>query len=186
MSPLGPILSHTTHYQSFFLLCVDVKIAEEPLQIEGVSSSSWYFRGRSGVVKLSDKDIFKTLASTSRKHNVHNVARQHCGKCPILEVDFSNKRSLHSFLQSLRDNIFQSDVAKSFKELVEPSYYDISVDARLYLATPIYHKKECALKEVTLDNHGECIAQLLDGAVFDFRCAFASVSKVTTGEQCLN
>ena len=164
---------------------MDIKIAEEPLQIEGVCSSSLYFCGRSGVVKLSDKDIFKSLASTSRKHHVHNVARQHCGKCPILEVDFSNERSLHSFLQSLQEDRFQSDAAKSLKQLVEPGY-DISVYARLYLATPSHQKKDCILKEVTVDNHGECIAQLLDGAVFDFRCTFASVSKVPTGEQCLN
>ena len=161
---------------------MDVNIAEEPLQIEGVSSSSWYFCGRSGVVKISDKDIFKSLASTSRKHNVRNVARQHCGKCPILEVDFSNERSLHSFLESLQDNRFQSDVAISLKQFVEPGY-DISVDARLYLATPSHQKKDCVLKEVTFDNHRECIAQLLDGAVFDFGRTFASVSKITTGEQ---
>ena len=101
-----------------FLLCVDVKVAEEPLQIKGISSSSWYFHKRSGVVKLSDKDIFKGFASILRKHNVHNVARQHCRKCPVLEVDFTNKRSLHSFLQSLQEDRLLSDAAKKLNFLL--------------------------------------------------------------------
>ena len=165
-----PFNIHTTYYQSFFLLSVDIKLGGESIQMEGINSEDLFFRIPNSRDKLESQVLKDAVTAVANHCGVYNVARIHYGHCTLFEVDFTKAKKIEQFLRMIKCYNFQSQLEKSIPLLVNAADAQLlSTHCHLYLATPLVDQKECRLIEVTLDNYSDCVATLKNDLVFDYR-----------------
>ena len=133
-----PVCCHTTRYERFFLLSLDLRVNGEKTKLSGVNSkrvclsafqqSSW---------QVSSENLLNAANVAGKKYGISRVARLCCGRLPMMEVDFSDRNEIAIFLDSLRDCKFQMSLERELGSLSLSHFY--SRTAPLYLPCPAMH-----------------------------------------------
>ena len=99
MASKGSLNIHSTYYESFLALSVDLRINKQQLKMEHHIYQAPVLRYRD--VTITSESLREALAAVCPMLGVYNVARVRRGTLPLFEVDFAEQTSLEKFCRSL-------------------------------------------------------------------------------------
>ena len=103
-----PVCCHTTRYERFFLLSLDLRVNGEKAKFSGTNSNRLYLsapQGQSGQVPC--ESLLSWADTAGREYGITRVARLCCGELPMMEVDFPSKNAIATLLRSLHETSFK-------------------------------------------------------------------------------
>ena len=163
-----PLCFHTTYYERFFMLYVDVIVNGEQAILSGVDSRSLTLSAsRQPSWKLSGESFLSYVSEAGRKHGIDHVAKLRCGQVPIMEVEFASRKGIVEFLNSLREDKFQDSLKTQLQKKTKPRISSVSLGVSLHLVVPL-PDCDASVTEVTLDNLQTCLQTLKEGNKFDY------------------
>ena len=165
-----PVCCHTTRYERFFLLSLDLRVDGEKAEFSGNDSNRLYLSGpQQHSWQVPCESLLNWADEAEREYGISRVARLCCGKLPMLEVDFPSKNAIATLLKSLHEDKFQGCLKTRLqKQIKVDSGSSVSLYVRLYLSIPS-GEGDAFLQEVTLDNVEACVEMLKKGNKFDYR-----------------
>ena len=104
-----PLLFHTTHYERFFMLCVDLKVNGKQANLSGVDSRSLILSAsHQPSWQISVESFLSAADEAGKKYGIDHVAKLRHGHLHMVEVEFASKKTITEFLNSLREKTFQN------------------------------------------------------------------------------
>ena len=99
---------HTTHYERFFLLYVDLEVNGEKAELSGVNSKRLFLGApHQPSWQISSESFLSATNDAGQKHGIAHVAKLRYGLLPMMEVEFAGRKDITEFLKSLRESNFQ-------------------------------------------------------------------------------
>ena len=165
-----PLRCHTTRYERFFVLSLDLRFDRQKAELSGIDSNRVYLRvphGQQPSWLVPCETLLTWAEAAGKECGISHVARICCGRLPMMEVDFPSKSAIVTLLKSLREGNFQKHLQTMLKKQIEPECSSLSVYVRLFLSIPV---GECYayLREVTLSNLNACVKMLKEGRKLDY------------------
>ena len=181
-----PVCVHTTRYERFFLISLDLRVRGEKAKFSGMNSSRLYLRApQEQSWKIPCESLLTWAEAAGKEYGIGRVARLCCGELPMMEVDFPSKNAIATLLQSLRERKFQirleTPLAKQITSDRSPS---VRLYVRLFLAIPM-GEGDVSLQEVTPSNLESCVKALKEGNKFDYR-NFMSEEQLLPHKRCMS
>ena len=159
----------TTHYERFFMLCVDFKVNREQTNLSEVDSKSPFQSSpNQPSLKLSNEELLSAAKEAGRKYGMAHVARLRCGYSFVMEVDFADTEDITTFLQSLSENSFQECLESQLLKQIMAEIVSVSLDVSLHLVVPLAEFDAAFVTKVTLDNLESCLQTLENGNKFSY------------------
>ena len=159
---------NTTHYERFFMLCVNVKVNGEQTKLSGTDSKSPFLSApNQPLLKLSSEKMLIAASEAGRKYGIAHVARLRCGHSSVIEVDFADTEDIAKFLQSLSEKNFQECLERQLQKHTKDKTSSVSLDVSLHLVVP---SPDCDafVTKVTLDNLQCCLKTVEEGNQFSY------------------
>ena len=165
-----PLCCHTTRYERFFLLSLDLRVDGEKARFSGTNSNRLYLSGpQQQSWQVPCENLLTWADAAGREYGISRVARLCCGELPMLEVDFPSKRAIATLLKSLQEDKFQTCLKTPLREqMMLDSRSAVSLCVHLFLSIP-QGEGDASLREVTLDNVEACVQTLKEGRKFNYR-----------------
>ena len=173
-----PLRFHTTYYERFFMLCVDVKVNGEQAKLSGDDSTSLILSASCQPSwHISSESFLRCVSEAGKEYGIDHVAKLRCGLSPMIEVEFAGTKNTAEFLKSLRESKFQNSLITLLQKQTKAKISSVSLDVSLHLVVPL-PDCDASVVEVTLDNLKSCLQTLKEGNQFDY-------TKVMTKNQTL-
>ena len=165
-----PVCCHTTRYERFFLLSLDLRVNGEKAKFSGINSSRLHLRTpQKQSTKIPCESLLTWAEAVGKEYGIVRVARLCCGELPMLEVDFPSKNAIAKLLKSLSDSKFQMRLETPLrKRMKSDASSSVTLYVRLFLAIPM-GEGDVSLREVTLSNLESCVKTLKEGNKIDYR-----------------
>ena len=165
-----PVCCHTTRYERFFLLSLDLRVDGDKAKLRGTNSNRLYLGApQQQSWQVPCESLLSWAYVAGKEYGISRVARLCCGELPMIEVDFPSKNAIATLLKSLHEGKFQACLkARLRKRMMTDSRSSVSLYVRLYLSIPL-GGGDASLREVTLDNVEACVKTLKEGNKFDYR-----------------
>ena len=165
-----PLCCHTTHYERFFMLCVDLHVNGEKAELSGANSrklilsppnkQSW---------QISSEGFLNAANEAGKKYGIDHLAKLRCGHLPMMEVEFVGTKDITEFLQSLSEGKFQECLEIHLRKLLTtPEISSVSLDVSLHLVVPL-PDCDASVTKVTLDNLKSSLQTLKEGNQFKYK-----------------
>ena len=163
-----PLRFHTTYYERFFMLCVDVKVNGKQAKLSGVDSKSLVLSGSCQPSwQISGEIFLRCVIEAGKEYGIDHVAKLRCGLSPMIEVEFAGAKKIAEFLKSLRESNFQNSLTSEFQKQTKARIDSVSLDVSLHLVVPL-PDCDASVTEVTLDNLKSCLRTLKEGNRFNY------------------
>ena len=180
---------HTNFYRDFFMICVEIQVDGERLQLQGPSTNLVLHCPHLNC-SISQQFLLECVNEGCLKHGVQRIARMKCGPDPLFELDFPTNRSLNVFLTASEhggvQQHIQCEVTKYIgnctlrpKPIVNPQ---VEVTTKLFLLSPNTATNDPVLRLVTLENCADCLDIFRKGKGFDFGALIRSYQENTSRE----
>ena len=165
-----PVCCHTTRYERFFLLSLDLRVKGEKAKFSGINSSRLYLSDpQKQSLEISCESLLTWADAAGKDYGIGRVARLCCGELPMMEVDFPSKNAIATLLKSLQERKFQVRLETPLKKRMKSdSSSSVKLYVRLFLAIPL-GEGDVSLREVTQSNLESCMKTLKEGNKFDYR-----------------
>ena len=110
-----PLRFHTTYYERFFMLCVNVKLNGELAKLNGVDSRSLILSASSQPSwQISGESFLSSVSEAGKEYGMDHVAKLRCAVSPMFEVEFAGAKNIAAFLKSLSESKFQNSLKTQF------------------------------------------------------------------------
>ena len=169
---------HTSEYESYFILSTEVSIDNERLQLverpESSNNMILVLHCPHLDFSITQQSLMKAVGRACTQHSVYNIARMKCATCPLFEVEFRTERSFETFFDATESGNLKCSLQESLSELMKKDKSlcvyagQLEVTVKLYLLNPNFVSKDPLLKQVTRENHKECITSFKRSKYFDF------------------
>ena len=121
--PDRPLYCHTTHYERFFMLCVDLHVNGEKAELGGVNTRrETIFGPPKKRIKLSwqisGEAILSAASEAGKKYGISHVAKLRHGDLAMMEVEYASTKDITEFLQSLSEGKFQKCLETHLRKLL--------------------------------------------------------------------
>ena len=163
-----PLRFHTTYYEGFFMLCVDVKVNGEQAKLSGVDSRSLILSASCQPSwQISGQSFLSCVSEAGKENGIDHVAKLRCALFPMIEVEFARTKNIAAFLKSLSESQFQNSLKTQFQKQTKTKIRSFSLDVSLHLVVPL---TECdaSVTEVTMENLKSCLQTLNEGNQFSY------------------
>ena len=165
-----PVCCHTTRYERFFLLSLDLRVDGEKAKFSGTNSTRLYLgASKQQSWQIPCESLLNWAGAAGKEYGISRVARLCAGKLPMMEVDFPSKNAIATLVKSLQEGKFQARLETPLKKRMKlDSSSSVSLSVRLYLSIP-FGGGDASLREVTLANVEACVKTLKEGNKLDYR-----------------
>lgn len=180
---------HTTFYEHFFVLVLDIRTAGETLQLQGLNQQLLKLTCSQKGFAFSQATLLSAVSEACVKHGAFHVPRMRCGELPIFEIDFISSKSLHTFLSALGNGQFEGLLSllltkqingmttNSSASMENVTKFSITSDLFLLLCNSRgggSGMREPELLHVTLANCQHCLNIVEEGQLFNYGALFRS------------
>ena len=163
-----PPCFHTTNYERFFMLCVDVKVNGKQAKLSGVNSRSLILSAsHQPSWQMSSESFLSSVSEAGKEYGIDHVAKLRCGPSPMVEVEFAGAAKIAEFLKSLRESKFQNSLTTKFQKQMKAKISSFSLHISLHLVVPL-PQSDASVTEVTLDSLKGCLQTLKEGNRFNY------------------
>ena len=115
-----PVCCHTTRYERFFLLSLDLRVNGENAKFSGINSSRLYLSApQQQSLEIPCESLLTWAEAAGKEYGIVRVARLCCGDLPMMEVDFPSKNAIATLLKSLREGKFQMRLETPLKKRIK-------------------------------------------------------------------
>ena len=163
-----PLRFHTTYYERFFMLCVEVEVNGEQAKLSGVNSRSLILSASCQPSwQISSESFLNSVSEAGKEYGIDHVAKLRSTISPMMEVEFAGTKNIAEFLKSLRESKFQNSLKAQFQKQTKAIISSVSLDVSLHLVVPL-PDCDASVTEVTLDNLQSCLQTLKEGNRFNY------------------